>query len=350
LLAVEKSIFKEAMHMKVFISGGSGFVGVHLSKYFIGKGHRVVASGTSARHPLAGRDNFEYVRADTTKEGAWQNRVKQVDAIINLAGRNIFKYWTRSYKKQIYDSRILTTRRLVEALDESRPAVFFNTSAIGYYGDRGEALLPEDTSAGDDFLARVCVDWEGEALAAGNKGARVVIMRFAVILGKDGGALAKMIPAYRFFMGGPLASGRQWFPWLHVEDLKAAIEFIYENKSMKGPFNFCSPHAVRNKEFARKLGHALNRPAFMKVPAFAVKLFMGEMGGALLSSQKGVPQRLEKFGFQFQYSNLEKALSNIIRYSVGPQPATRNSQPEISTIEWTTICRRRPILPPGHSV
>jgi uncharacterized protein (TIGR01777 family) len=299
--------------MNVLITGGSGFVGGHLSKYFIEKGDRVIALGTSTGHPLDGKDNFEYISADTTKEGAWQNRVKRVDAVINLAGRNIFKYWTASYKNQIYESRILTTRRLVEALDESRPMVFFNTSAIGYYGDRGDALLKEDTSAGDDFLASVCVDWENEALKANEKGARVVIMRFGVILGKNGGALSKMLPAYRFFMGGPLASGEQWFSWFHIEDLMAAIGFIYENNTMEGPFNFCSPQAVKNKEFAKTLGHVLKRPAFMKIPAFAIKLFMGEMGGALLSSQKGVPDRLETSGFQFQYPDLEKAFSSIIR-------------------------------------
>jgi uncharacterized protein (TIGR01777 family) len=312
LLAVERSIFKEAMHMKVLITGGSGFVGIHLSNYFIEKGDRVVATGTSAGHPLAGKDHFEYISADTTKEGAWQSRVNKVDAIINLAGRNIFKYWTASYKKQIYESRIMTTRRLVEALDDS-PVVFFNTSAIGYYGNRGDEPLKEDASAGDDFLAKVCVDWENEAMRASKKGARIVIMRFGVILGKNGGALSKMIPAYRFFMGGAMASGEQWFPWLHIEDLVAAIRFIYENNSMEGPFNFCSPQAVRNKEFARTLGHVLKRPSFMKAPSFAIKLFMGEMGGALMSSQKGVPDRLEKYGFQFQYPDLEKALSGIIR-------------------------------------
>jgi uncharacterized protein (TIGR01777 family) len=297
--------------MNILITGGSGFVGVYLSNYFIEKGDRVVATGTSARHPLAGKDNFEYISADTTKEGAWQNRVNNVDAVINLAGRNIFKYWTASYKKLIYESRVMTTRRLVEALDGGS-VVFFNTSAIGYYGNRGDAPLKEDASAGDDFLAKVCVDWENEALKASEKGARVVIMRFGVILGKGGGALSKMIPAYRFFMGGPLASGEQWFPWLHIEDLMAAIRFIYENNTMEGPFNFCSPQAVRNKEFAKTLGYVLKRPAVMKAPSFAINLFMGEMGGALMSSQKGVPDRLEKYGFQFQYPDLEKALSSII--------------------------------------
>jgi hypothetical protein len=201
---------------------------------------------------------------------------------------------------------------LVEGLDESRSTVLFNASAIGYYGDRGEVLLKEDSSAGNDFLASVCVNWEKEAMKADEKGARVVIMRFGVILGKGGGALAKMIPAYKFFAGGPMASGEQWFPWLHIEDLMAAVGFIYENNAMDGPFNFCSPHAVRNKEFAKTLGRVLKRPSFLKAPAFAIKLIMGEMGGALLGSQRGVPDRLQKAGFQFQYPELERALSDIV--------------------------------------
>jgi uncharacterized protein (TIGR01777 family) len=298
--------------MKVLITGGSGFVGIHLSKYYLEKGDQVIAVGASAGHPLGGKDNFEYISADTTEEGAWQDRVKEVDAVINLTGRNIFKYWTRSYKDQIYQSRILTTRRLVEALDEGRPVVLFNTSAIGYYGDRGDTVLKEDAGAGNDFLASVCVDWENEALKAKEKGTRVIIMRFGVILGKGGGALAKMIPAFKFFAGGPMASGEQWFPWLHVEDLMAAIQFIYENHTMEGPFNFCSPKAVTNREFAKALGRVLKRPAFLPVPAFAIKLFMGEMGGALLSSQKGVPERLKSAGFRFQYADVAKALADII--------------------------------------
>ena len=298
--------------MNVLITGGSGFVGIHLSKYYIEKGDRVIAVGTSAGHPLDGKDNFEYIAADTTEKGSWQDRIKDVHAVINLTGRNIFKYWTRSYKDQIYQSRILTTRRLVEAMDEGRPAVLFNTSAIGYYGDQGETALKEDAVAGNDFLAGVCVDWENEALKAKEKGVRTVIMRFGVVLGKDGGALAKMIPAFRLLAGGPMASGEQWFPWIHMEDLVAAIEFIFENKTMEGPFNFCSPHTVRNQEFAKTLGRVLKRPAFLKTPAFIIKLFMGEMGGALLSSQKGVPQRLENAGFRFRYADLEKALSDIV--------------------------------------
>jgi len=295
--------------MNILITGGSGFVGGHLSRYFTARGARVIATGTSPHHPLQGNENFEYVSADTTRQGAWQTRVADADVVINLAGKNIFKYWTESYKKQMIESRIQTTRRLVEAMTAHQPAVFLSTSAIGYYGDRGEEVLTEDSSPGNDFLARICVDWEHEAFKADG---RVVIMRFGVILGKGGGALSKMIPAYKYFVGGPMASGRQWFPWMHIEDLTAAVDFICRHDDLKGVFNFCSPRPVRNKEFAATLGHVLKRPAVMRVPSLAIKLFMGEMGGALMSSQKGVPERLNGTGFQFKYPDLEKALSSII--------------------------------------
>lgn len=303
--------------MKVFIAGGSGFVGVHLCNHFIAKGHQVIATGTSGDHPARDEENFTYVSADTTAAGSWQRQLQGADVVINLTGKNIFKYWTEDYKKQLVSSRIQTTRRLVEALDEKHPPVFFSTSAIGYYGDRGQEVLTEESGPGNDFLATICIDWEREALKAQKKGCRVVIMRFGVILGSSGGALAKMIPAFKFFLGGPLASGRHWFPWIHIEDLAAAIDYLYQQRNLDGIFNFCAPNPVTNKAFAQTLGRVLNRPAFMNVPGLAVKLLMGEMGGALMSSQRGVPERLTKSGFQFQYSKLEPALSQIIAERAG---------------------------------
>lgn len=298
--------------MKIFITGGSGFVGTTLSQYLTEKGIAVVATGTSSRHPLQGADHFEYISADTTHKGEWQKRIPDADVVINLAGRNIFHYWTESYKKQIYDSRIMTTRHVVDAMKDNRPALLISTSAMGYYGDRGDDVLNEGQPPGNDFLAQVCVDWEREAMQARDKGARVVLMRFGVILG-HGGALAKMIPAFKFFVGGPLGSGAHWFSWMHMNDLAAAVDFVIDNRDMEGPCNFCSPHPVRNRRFARILGQCLNRPSFFRAPAFALRMFMGEMGAAMLSSQRGRPGGLETSGFTFQYPGLEKALSSIIK-------------------------------------
>jgi uncharacterized protein (TIGR01777 family) len=287
-------------------------VRTHLGKAYLKNGWQVTATGTSSTHALSGTENFTYVKADTTQKGTWQDAVRGADAIVNLAGRNIFNFWTEDYKKQIYNSRILTTRNLVESLDSGKQVTLLSASAVGYYGSRGEDLLTEASEPGDDFLAGVSRDWEAEALKAGEKGARVALMRFGIVLGRGGGALAKMMPAFKFFVGGPLGSGMHWFPWMHMDDLKAAALFLLQAPEAQGAFNFCAPQAVRYKTFARILGQQLGRPSFMKTPAFVLKLLAGEMGATMLSSQRAVPARLEEAGFSFQYPDLDMALKEII--------------------------------------
>jgi len=298
--------------MKIFMTGGTGFVGTHLGKAYLKNGWQMTATGTSSTHALSGTENFTYVNADTTQKGTWQDAVRGADAIVNLAGRNIFNFWTEDYKKQIYNSRILTTRNLVESLDSGKQVTLLSASAVGYYGSRGEDLLTEASEPGDDFLAGVSRDWEAEALKAGEKGARVALMRFGIVLGRGGGALAKMMPAFKFFVGGPLGSGMHWFPWMHMDDLKAAALFLLQAPEAQGAFNFCAPQAVRYKTFARILGQQLGRPSFMKTPAFVLKLLAGEMGATMLSSQRAVPAKLEKAGFSFQYPELDMALKEIV--------------------------------------
>jgi len=298
--------------MKIFITGGTGFVGVHLATEYLERGWQVRATGTSSKHPLVGRENFDFISADTTQQGKWQALLEDADVVVNLAGRNIFNIWTEDYKTQIYDSRILTTRNLVEAIQPGRQTVLLSTSAAGYYGNRDDQVLSESAGPGDDFLAKVCMDWEAEALKAEAKGARVVLMRFGVVMGRGGGALAKMLPAFKFFAGGPLGSGMHWFPWLHIDDLTAATMFFLQQKDAAGVFNLCAPGMVRHKEFSQTLGRVLRRPSFMKTPAFLLKLIAGEMGAAMLSSQRATPDRLEKSGFKFQYPDVEDALREIL--------------------------------------
>ncbi len=298
--------------MKILITGGAGFVGSYLSRYLVHRDHHVIATGSRPRPDMGRSDGFEYVSADTTVPGSWQDRVGEVDAVINLAGRNIFRYWTDLAKRQIYESRVLTTRNLVMAMGEKHHPILLNTSAIGYYGDRGDELLQESSFSGDDFLAGLSVDWEKEALQAQAKGSRVALLRFGVILGENGGALARMLPAFKFLAGGPMGSGRQWFSWMHIQDLAAAVEMILENEDMQGPFNFCSPHPQRNQAFAKALGKALGRPAVLRIPAFVLKLIMGELGDVMLSSQRCVPQKLQYHGFEFRYPVLENALENLL--------------------------------------
>jgi uncharacterized protein len=298
--------------MKIFITGGSGFVGTTLAFYLLEKGHRVIAVGTSSAHKVIDHDKFHYISADTTIKGDWQDALKDIDAVINLAGKNIFKRWSDTYKDQIYTSRILTTRNLVEAITDRKDIIFCSTSAVGYYGDRADEVLKEDALPGNDFAAKLCRDWEKEAFQAQAKGVRVAAMRFGVVLGKDGGALAKMVPAFKSFAGGPLGSGLQWFPWIHMDDLIAAIIFILETPDLKGPVNFCSPNPVRHRDFANALGQVLNRPSVLKAPSFMIRMIMGEMGKSLMSSQRVIPDKLLKQGFKFQYPDIHNALYNLI--------------------------------------
>ncbi len=294
--------------MHIAITGSSGFAGTTLIPYLLEKGHDV--SAVDMAPPSVSLDGFsvQFVQADTTQPGDWQKTIARADAIVNLTGKNIFHRWNQKYKDLIYDTRILTTRNIVSAISGNRPVTLISTSAAGYYGDCGDAVLEEDHGPGTDFLARVCVDWEKEALAAREKSARVVCPRFGIILGPGGGALAKMIPAFRLFVGGPLGDGQQWFPWVHLDDLVQAIYFLIENADIEGPVNLCAPHSVRNAEFTKTLARALNRPAFFRVPAFALRLTAGELGDLVLNSQRAVPARLTSAGYHFNYPELAGAL------------------------------------------
>ena len=299
--------------MKILITGGSGFVGRQLSAFLLQRGHRVTAVGYRKHNDLVRHKDFDYIQADTSEPGTWQEAAGQADAVVNLAGQTIFKRWSRRYKQAIYDSRILTTRHVVDALPENRGVVLCSTSAVGYYGDRKDDLLTESEPPGSDFLARVGRDWEAEAFAAEKKNVRVVAARFGIVLGKNGGALAKMIPAFKSFAGGPIGTGRQWFPWIHMDDVTAAIGWVLENAPISGPVNFCAPHPVRNKKLAATLGKILHRPAVMPAPALMIRLALGEMASALLASQRAVPEILTRSGFVFQYPEIEPALASLIR-------------------------------------
>ena len=298
--------------MNIFITGGLGFVGRRLSEALLEGDHHVTAVGRTPDPQGIDHPAFRYIAADTTLTGDWQAEVPDHQAVVNLAGKSIFTPWTNRAKQEIYDSRILTTRNLVAALPEDRETILCSTSAVGYYGDRGEDTLTENQPSGDNFLAEVGRDWEAEALSAEQKGARVTLPRFGIVLDRDGGAMAKMIPAFRMFVGGPLGSGRQWFPWIHMNDLVGALRFLIETPGLRGPFNCTAPEPVRNAELAKALGRKLHRPACMPAPAFLIKLVLGEFGEVLLDSQRAVPGKLTAAGFTFQYPDLDAALGEIV--------------------------------------
>ena len=298
--------------MKILITGGSGFVGSNLTKFLLKRGHQVTAIGRSEPQQRFDRENYHFVVADTTRTGPWQKEIADAGAVVNLAGATIFKRWTKNYKKQIYDSRILTTRNVVEALSCGTNLTLCSASGAGYYGSRGDDVLKEDERAGRDFLAGVSIDWEQEPLLASAKGVRVAVMRFGVVLGKNGGAMSKLMPAFKMFVGGPLGDGKQWFPWLHLDDLTAAIVFVLEHQEVSGPLNFCAPQPVRNRELAQALGEVLSRPSFMPAPAFMIRLAMGEFGDVFLGSQRTVPAKLLNHGFSFQYPEIREAIRAIV--------------------------------------
>jgi uncharacterized protein (TIGR01777 family) len=300
--------------MKIAVTGASGFVGTALTRLLLDSGHAVTGLGTSASHPLQSIAHFTWVQADTTRPGAWQTAVSQAGTVVNLAGRTISKRWSAAYKAQIADSRVLTTRNVVSAMS-GEGKILVSASAVGFYGSRGDQVLDEQSPPGNDFLARLSVEWEAAARDAEQQGVRVAIMRFGVVLGAGGGALAQMLPAFRMFAGGPLGSGRQWFSWIHMADLLAAIQFLLDREDARGPYNICAPGAVRQKDFARALGAALGRPAVVPVPAMALRVMMGEVAGVLLASQKVRPDRLIDEGFSFRFADVDSALADLVSQS-----------------------------------
>ena len=300
--------------MKVLITGGTGFVGTQLTNRLIQEGDEVTILTRSPKAPKGTAFGVYYLQGDPTQKGPWQDSIKDHDAIINLAGASIFSKWTDAYKKLIRDSRMTTTRNLVEGIPahSERKITLFSTSAVGYYGFHGDEELAEDAPPGSDFLARLAVEWEGEALKARDKGARVVITRFGIVLGEKGGALGQMIPLFKKFIGGPIGNGRQWFSWVHIKDLAEAFVFLMKHPEISGPVNLCSPNPLQNKDLAKALGKALHRPSFMPAPGFMIKLVLGEFGSVILEGQRVIPRRLLDSGFSFQYPNIDKALQNLM--------------------------------------
>jgi uncharacterized protein (TIGR01777 family) len=299
--------------MNVFVTGATGFIGRHLVEALLAQSFQVTSVGRTRRPPWADHPRLQHIQADTTQPGQWQSRLAASQAVINLAGAGIFRRWTNRAKDEIRASRLQTTRHVVAAMAGGEARFLFSASGIGYYGDGGDEILTERSRAGDDFLARLAVDWETAALDAQAHGVRVAIGRFGVVLDRRGGALARMAPAFRHLAGGPLGSGRQWFPWIHLADLIAAILFLMQTPSAAGAYNFCAPQAVTQADFAVQLGRALHRPAVLPAPAWLMRTLLGEFSQVLLASQRVEPQRLLAAGYRFRFPQLADCLEDLFR-------------------------------------
>jgi hypothetical protein len=273
----------------VTITGASGFIGRALNARLSAAGHRVETHSARSPRPLA-----------------------ISDAVVHLAGEPIAQRWTVAAKRRIRESRVEGTRRLIAALP-APPRVFVCASAVGFYGSRGDEWLTETSAPGADFLAEVSVEWERAAAEARALGTRVVSLRSGMVLGRGGGALARMLPAFRMGVGGRLGSGLQFTPWIHLEDLLDLVEFTLANEAVSGPLNAVAPEPATNREFTAALGRALARPAVLPVPAFALKALFGEMATVLLASQRVAPRAALDAGFEFRHPELSAALQDLLR-------------------------------------
>lgn len=301
--------------MRVLITGATGFIGRRLCELLAEDGHELVAL---SRSPEGARSKVPQLAAafawDPLAAAAPTAAFEGVDAVVHLAGESVSGRWTKKKMQAIRDTRELGTRHLVEtiAAADPRPRVLVAASAIGFYGDRGDEALTEESGPGDDFLAEVCRAWEHESGRAEELGMRRVSLRIGVVIGAGGGALEAMLPPFKMGVGGPMGSGRQWWSWVHRDDLVAMIRRALADNSLAGVYNATSPQPLRQKEFGKVLGKVLRRPAFMPTPAFALKLALGGFSTELLSSKRVLPARLEEAGFEFRHADLESALREAL--------------------------------------
>lgn len=300
--------------MKVAITGATGFVGSRLVERLQAQGHKLLILTRNRAAALRTFPSLEIVNYTPTESGDWQKAIAGCDAVVNLAGEPIAeKRWTPEQKQEILNSRKLGTQKIVEAIARAnpKPSVLVNASAIGYYGTSETATFDETSPAGSDFLAEVCQSWEAEAQKVKDYGVRLVILRLGIVLG-NGGALAKMIPPFKLFAGGPIGTGRQWFSWIHRDDLVNLIVEAITRKDIEGVLNATAPQPVRMTEFCQALGETLNRPSWLAVPGFALETLLGEGATVVLEGQQVLPKRTTSCGFKYQYPDAKQALTEIL--------------------------------------
>ncbi|MBD2501296.1 thylakoid membrane protein ThyD [Anabaena azotica] len=306
--------------MKVAITGATGFVGTRLVQRLHKEGHQIIIltrNTTSARRnfPAQTFPNVEIVAYTPTTSGAWQDVIAGCDGVVNLAGEPIAETrWTPAHKREVLNSRQLGTQKIVEAIAKAnpKPTVLVNASAIGYYGTSETATFDENSASGQDFLAQVCQAWEAEAQKVRELGVRLVILRLGIVLGL-GGALGKMITPFKLYAGGPIGSGRQWFSWIHIDDVVNLIVQALTNPQLQGVYNATAPNPVRMNDLSQTMGQVMNRPSWLPVPAFALEALLGDGAIVVLEGQQVLPKRALEAGIKYQYSNLQPALQDILK-------------------------------------
>jgi hypothetical protein len=301
---------------KIIITGATGLIGRKLSQKLTEAGHQIIVfsrNASSAKNIL--KKDYTYIDWDYRNSDKWIESISTADVIVHLAGINLFaKRWNKKFKEEILASRKETTKALVDAvkLSQAKPEVFVSASAVGYYGDCGDKLLDENSPAGSDFLAEVCKVWEAEAALVEQAGVRRVSVRTGIVLSKEDGALKRMLLPFKLFVGGPLGNGKQWFPWIHIDDIVGIYFHAIENQNLNGAVNAASPNICTMKEFAKTLGKVLHRPSLFPVPELALKIAIGEAGKVVLMSQRVKVNKLLESGYKFKFENLEEALRNLL--------------------------------------
>lgn len=297
--------------MHILLTGGTGLIGRRLCKHWLAQGHQLTVL---SRKP---EDVARLCGANVRGIAHFDDiGTQHVDAVVNLAGAPIAdRPWTRKRKILLWDSRITLTEQLVTWLErrEQKPDVLISGSAVGWYGDGGERELDENAQpVSEDFASRLCIAWEETAQRAETLGIRVVLVRTGLVLADEGGMLQRLLPPFKLGMGGPIGNGRQWMPWVHIEDQIALIDFLMSRDDARGPYNACAPSPVRNRDFAKTLASVLHRPSFMPMPAVALRVLLGELSILLLGGQRARPDRLQEAGFTFRFTDLRAALENLL--------------------------------------
>ena len=305
------------MKKRVIITGASGLIGFNLCKELIKRGDEItIFSRKPDKTKKEIQGAADYIYWNYNKPEEWQSIVDGKNAIIHLAGANISgKRWTKKYKNEILKSRIESTKNLISAINKStdKPECFIISSAVGYYGNAGEKILTELSEPGYDFLSIVCQQWENASKAVDNLEIRRVNIRTGIVLSNNAGALYRMLLPFKLFIGGPLGNGRQWFPWIHIDDIVRVYIQALDNKLISGPINAAAPGIISMKEFSKILGKILNRPSMFPVPRIILRLVIGQAAESFLASQRVIPKKLLENGFKFKYENIQDALTNLLK-------------------------------------